>query len=218
MTERFRYRAVLFDMDNTLLKSAIDFPRIKRDVFSLLVDAGLFGEHVPLSDHTIATLIEAARRTAGWNAELETAVWERVARGEREGMAGAGLEPHVRETLERLHGRLRLTVLTNNAREAALEALARTGILAYFDHVAGREQMEALKPSPSGVRRLLGLYPDIAPKEWLAVGDSWIDGQAAREAGIAFLAYNANMEALARRNIPAIGRISSMSELFGYLR
>ncbi|MDF2717141.1 MAG: cbbZC [Paenibacillus sp.] len=217
MKRNCRYKAILFDMDNTLLKSSIDFPRIKRDVFSQVTEAGLLPASFPVHEHTIATLIESVRAADGFTAEHETAVWHTVVAGEREGMIGAELELHVPAVLERLRGQARLSVLTNNAREAAIDALERTGIASYFEHIAGREQMTALKPSPSGIAHIMSHYPDIRPEEWLSVGDSWIDGKAAHSGGIAFLAYNARTEELERRQIPAVGHIRSMLELFDYL-
>lgn len=212
-----RYKAILFDMDNTLLRSRIDFPRIKRDVFALLSEQRILPADFPLEDHTIATLIEAARASNRLTDELDRAVWDIVVRGEREGMAGAELEPHVAETLERIRGHVRMTILTNNALQAAQEALQRTGIAPFFEHIAGREQMTTLKPSPSGVFHLLSHYPGIRPELWLSVGDSWIDGKAAQQAGISFLAYNARMTELERRGVPSIGHIRSMRELDNYL-
>jgi phosphoglycolate phosphatase len=133
-------------------------------------------------------------------------------------MIGAELEPGVREVLQALHGRLPLTVLTNNARGAAMEALERTGIASCFEWVAGREQMTALKPSPSGVTYLLSRYSDVRPHRWLSIGDSWIDAAAARDGGVAFLAYNARMEELERRQLPTVGHIRSITELYEYLQ
>lgn len=216
MKRTMRYKAIVFDMDNTLLRSNIDFPRLKREVFAFLVERRIFAEDFPLGDHTIATLIEAAR-AANLSADLEAAVWDIVACGEREGMAGAQLEPYVPEMLHVLQGNVHMTVLTNNALPAALDALDRTGVRTYFDHIAGREQMSALKPSPSGLFHLLSFYPDLRREEWLAVGDAWIDGKAAQQAGVSFLAYNARMDELERRRVPVIGHIRSMRELADYI-
>lgn len=217
MRRENRYKAIIFDMDNTLLKSNINFPGIKQDVFDQCMEAGLLSSSFPVQEHTIATLIESVRAASGFTADLETAVWNIVVAGEREGMIGAELEEHVAEILELLRGEVRLTVLTNNAREAAIDALERTGIASRFELIAGREQMTALKPSPSGIAYIMSKYPAIRPEEWLCVGDSWIDGKAAQDSGIAFLAYNAKLEELQRRNVPAVGFIRSMRELIHYL-
>ncbi|MBD2862699.1 HAD family hydrolase [Paenibacillus oceani] len=171
------YEAIIFDMDNTLLKSSIDFPQIKSEVFALLCKEQLLPPGFPVGDHTIATLIETARNTPGMTPSLDQTVWEIVVEGERAGMAGAGLEPHVPELLERLHGRYPF----------------------------------------SGVAALLAHYPHIRPEKWLSVGDSWIDGKAAQGGGVAFLAYNAKVAELVRREVPSIGHIQSMRELLGFL-
>ncbi|MEF3302981.1 HAD family hydrolase [Paenibacillus sp. GYB003] len=217
MKRRCRYKAIVFDMDNTLLRSRIDFPRIKRDVFGFLNGCGVLPPDFPLGEHTIATLIEAARGSGKLQAAWEAEIWDTVVRGEREGMAGAELEPFVPEVLERLRGDVAMSVLTNNAREAAIEALHRTGIVSCFEHIAGREQMAALKPSPSGLLHLLSHYPHIRADEWLAVGDSWIDGKAAQQGGVPFLAYHANTAEFERRSVPVIGHIRSMRELADYV-
>lgn len=212
-----RYDAVMFDMDNTLLRSKIDFRAMKTSVFELLVEAGVCAGHFPVHEHTIATLLNAVRQKERFTAKVERRVWETVATGELAGMEGALLEEGVTDMLAEVRGRFALAVLTNNAREAAVAALERTGIAIYFDYIAGREQVEALKPSPSGVRHVMARYPDIPAERWLYVGDSWIDGRAAADGGIAFLACNASGPDLERRGVRPIGQIRAMSELVDYL-
>lgn len=211
--ERSRYKGIIFDMDNTLLCSKIDFGRMKREAFETALEAGIVTADFPLNDHTIATLLEWVRRSGRSTPELEHTLWEGVTRLEREGMQGAELEPGAAELLRRLQGRFRLVVLTNNAHQAAVEALTTNGIIGRFDHVFGREQAGEMKPSPEGVRRILRLYPDSAPTEWLAVGDSWIDGMAARQAGIPFVAYRADTEKLEKQGVRPIAFIESLSQL-----
>jgi phosphoglycolate phosphatase len=208
---RFRVRAVLFDMDNTLLSSRIDYAAMRREVGGWLVREGYLapGE---AEDDTTASLIRTAigRGLAG---DALDRVWAICARHEAEGMRGAALEPGARETLERLRERgLTLALLTNNAEAAAERALDETGIRHCFDIVAGRESVPELKPSPAGVRAILARRPDIPPDRWLAVGDSWIDGAAAAGAGVAFAAYRAGSDLEARGIEPAV-RIERLGEL-----
>ena len=214
----YKYKGIVFDLDNTLLRSSIDFAKMKQSVFDLLVGQGIFPGDFPLRDHTTATLIESARATGRFSPELERKAWDIVVRLEREGMRGADLEPNVREVLAKLHSRLTLVVLTNNARSAALDALERTGVARCFDLVVGREQMGALKPSPCGFRYVLSQYAGTAPKQWLAVGDSWIDGKAAQDAGVPFLAYRSDEKQLERHGVKPIGRIESMSDLLAFCK
>jgi len=208
---RFRVRAVLFDMDNTLLASRIDYAAMRREVGGWLIREGYLtsGE---AEDGTTASLIQLAVGR-GLDGDALDRVWEICARHEAEGLRGASLEPGARETLERLRGRgLTLALLTNNAEAAAERALCETGIRHCFDIVAGRESVPELKPSPAGIRAILTRRPDIPPDRWLAVGDSWIDGAAAAGAGVAFAAYRPRHD-LAKHGIVPAARIDRLDEL-----
>lgn len=218
MDEHPRLQGIIFDMDNTLLRSSIDFPGMKRALFQFLVACGAVGADLAFSELSVSQLVELARRWPGFSPALEQPMWELVARYETEGMRGAGLEAGVEELLGYCHGRYRLAVLTNNAHRAACVALAETGIDRYFAHIVGREQMGALKPSPAGVLHILGLCPELPAAAWVMVGDSWIDGKAAQDAGVAFIAYRSRGEELARRGVTPGRVVAGMSELLGWLQ
>lgn len=200
---RLRVRAILFDMDNTLLASRIDYAAMRGEVGAWLIREGYLAED-ETTGGTTASLIQAAMERGLAGGALDQ-VWAICARHEAEGMRGADPEPGARETLERLRGRgLLLAVLTNNAESAAEQALGRAGIRHYFDVVVGRESAPELKPSSAGVRAVLARYPHVPPSRWLAVGDSWIDGAAAAGAGIAFVAYRARPGMQERGIAPAV--------------
>jgi phosphoglycolate phosphatase len=157
-----RYKAIIFDMDNTILRSRIDFPAMKVDVFELLIHHEILDRQFPLHEHTIATLLESCRVTGIMSESVERLMWDRVAQWEREGMLDADLESGALELLEMLQDRYHLVILTNNARQAALDALELTGVTSCFEHIVGREQMQALKPSPSGIQYIMNHYPESA--------------------------------------------------------
>jgi phosphoglycolate phosphatase len=181
---------IIFDMDNTLLRSNIDFGRMKEAIIEVTSHYNLFHEEeVDLSKHTASTLIELAKQNPQYNENMDRLIWVAVGRVEKEGMEEAGLEADVIPVLESLSETHLLTICTNNAREAAIEALTRTEILSYFDLVAGREQMTKLKPSPSGIHYILTQYPSVPIENWVMIGDSWIDAKAATDAGIQFIGY-----------------------------
>ncbi|BAU26381.1 phosphoglycolate phosphatase [Aneurinibacillus soli] len=216
MTEK-QY-GIIFDMDNTLLQSRIDFGGMKRAVFEEIVSRGLCAGDLAWQDHTASQLIELARQSGKMTKEAEGVIWEAVERFEREGMREAILEPHVLDMLTDLYDYGYLIILTNNARSAAVEALTRTGIAHYFDHIAGREQMTALKPSPSGILHVLNQYLHVPEERWTFVGDSWIDGKAAQDGGIRFFLYRGDSEEMARRGVRPHVHIRHMSELGGHVR
>lgn len=210
--ERHKY-GMIFDMDNTLLQSNIDFMGMKQAIFALLVKDGLCESDLDWQNHTASQLIEMGRQSGKMEQEIERRIWKTVAEFEKRGMHGAHLEPYVTEVLERLCGDCHLVVLTNNACVAAQEALRETGIDHYFDHIVGREQMAALKPSPSGINYILTHYPDVPVERWMMVGDSWIDGKAAQDGRVAFAAYKGNHNEMKKNQVFPNVCITDMRDL-----
>lgn len=212
-------RAILFDMDNTLLRSRIDYAAMKVQVADYLEPLGLLPADGRSSRHTTSTLIGHARLT-GASADVVERLWEIAAGHELAGMKEAGLEDGAAELLGTLHaeGKHTLVVLTNNAYSAAVEALRRTGVADRFDAVFGREQVPELKPSASAVQAVLRSYPDVKAAEWLSVGDSWIDGVAANGAGVPFVSYRADAAKLRSAGVQAVAAIERLEELLPLLR
>ncbi|GEN36663.1 HAD family hydrolase [Aneurinibacillus danicus] len=214
--QKCRY-GLIFDMDNTLLQSNIDFAGMKRAVFELLTESELCKPDLDWRSYTASQLIEMARQSGRLRKETEVRIWDTVAEFEKEGMHGAKLEPYVTEVLDQICGDCHLVVLTNNACVAAQEALKETGIGHYFDYIVGREQMTALKPSPSGVHYILRHYPDVPAERWMLVGDSWIDGKAAQDGGIKFAAYKGSGEDMKKKGVYPVARFTDMRELVNLL-
>lgn len=204
-------------MDNTLLQSSINFKAMKEEVVAYLVSNELIPNDLPVQEHTTSTLIEYMRKQ-GISAELDRELMDIAVKHELIGMEGAGLEQGVTELLNLLHHQYKLAVVTNNAHEAALKALAETGIAHYFDMIVGREQMTSMKPSPSGFLFVMEEFPYIASHEWLSIGDSWIDGRASIDAGIAFISYGTSMEMMRSRGVEPIGQVDEIMDLLQFLK
>ena len=81
---------------------------------------------------------------------------------------------------------------TNNGRRVAENALTRCGLRAFFAAVVTRDEA-ALKPDPAGLRLLEQAFPDR--RIWV-VGDSWVDGAAAKAGGPAAGASRAAFAAM----------------------
>ncbi|KQL46130.1 phosphatase [Brevibacillus choshinensis] len=206
-------KGIIFDMDNTLLKSKIDFPRMKHAIFQVLVENGCCQPEVDWRSHTASQLIEIGRRSAQMTQELEDEMWAAVTAVEKEGMHGAVLEEYAVEVLAELQQRYQLYILTNNASAAAVEALQETGIAHYFSQIVAREQMTELKPSSSGVHYILRQHPEWSVDAWTMIGDSWIDGKAAQDADIRFIAYQSEAQEMERRGVRPYATLSDLREL-----
>lgn len=209
-------KGIIFDMDNTLLKSNINFAEMKRAIYQLLLMHGCCGPELDLQNHTASQLIEIGRQSSLMTQELEDEMWAAVTAVEKDGMHGAVLEEQAREVLDELRGRYQLYILTNNAYAAAQEALEETGISDYFTEIVAREQMTQLKPSPSGVHYILRQQPQWPLEAWVMIGDSWIDGKAAQDAGIRFLSYQGKPGEMEQRGVNPVATVKSLRELLNH--
>jgi len=206
-------QGIIFDMDNTILQSRINFLGMKEAIYHLLLENQLCEPELEWNSYTASQLIEMGRQSGKVTEKIEEEVWRTVTAFEKEGMHGAKLEDHVPEVLSHLHNRCHLVVLTNNSCAAAVEALEQTGIAGYFDEIVGREQMTELKPSPAGIHYILNKYPAVPTSHWTMVGDSWIDGRAAQDGQVIFIAYKANRLDLERHHVMPYTYIEDIRQL-----
>jgi phosphoglycolate phosphatase len=185
-------KAVVFDLDGTLVDSRLDLGGARQRVRQLLGKRGVF---LPGDEAPLAELLSLARQ-AGPSlyaqalrvvAEMEAHAWPRAMPGAQEALRRLRREGYA------------LGLLTNTGSPGARELLRRTGLEDLLDAVRGREEVPALKPSPLGLQALLA---DLGfPRQAWFVGDSWVDAQAAQEAGVPFLSVGARGEELARRGL-----------------
>ncbi|MFF2887352.1 HAD family hydrolase [Paenibacillus sp. NPDC057967] len=210
-------KGIVFDMDNTLLQSSIDFHAMKRDTYYYLVESQYLPTGWNLDQHTTSTIITQALSTQSMSPEHISEMWDIAKKYEVAGMRGAKLESGVVELLNELHGVYNLAVVTNNAVEAAETALLDNEILRFFDLVVGRERMNRIKPSPDGFQYVLQHFKKTSAQEWISVGDAWIDGKASIAAGIPFIAYKGDRVKMIQQGVDPLGEITDIRELKRYL-
>ena len=216
LSKEIAIRGIIFDMDNTLLQSHIDFPAMKQAIAEFLMKEGALSREFSIVSHTTSTILAHVKEEGAPGEVLAAAL--QIAEGyELIGMEGAGLEPGAKELLDKLHGIYTLAVVTNNSYAAAVRALETTGIKERFDLIVGRDQMEAMKPSPSGNRVVLNHFSEMEAKAWISVGDSWIDGQAAREAGIPFISYGHGGALMVEKGVKPAAHIDKLLSLLDYV-
>lgn len=152
-------RCVIFDLDNTLVDSDLDFVAIKAEI----------GTDQPILEYR-ATVDEAEQHR----------VDEILDRHERRSAATCELRDGARELLDFLDARnVRTALLTRNSRKSVETFVVRHGL--HFDFSVTRHDA-APKPSPEPVLLIcqkLGVRPDEA----LVVGDYLYDIQSGRAAG-----------------------------------
>lgn len=203
--------AVVFDLDNTLVHSRIDFLGIRHAIIARLLEVGVLRE--PPADPRARAIPEWLDLAEQHDPELGAELWRVVDQFEREGMLLGTVEDDARTTLDALReAGARLAVLTNNSLSSAEAALERFALRDPFDLVFGRGSVEALKPNGAGV---LQAHQALGGGPTFVVGDSWIDGMATQraEVGARFVAFRANLADLAARGVAAWAVTAALAEV-----
>jgi phosphoglycolate phosphatase len=187
---RFSPRAVLFDLDGTLLDTIGDLADAANRMLAELARPSrnqaeihsFVGKGLPnlvrrcMTDNAQAT-----------EAEIESAIVLFRRHYELVNGVSTTLYPGVVDTLTALRERdIRLAVVTNKAEAFTLPLLERMGIATYFDTVVSGDTLPVKKPDPAVVR-LACERLDVAPTDALMIGDSANDAVAARSAGVPVL-------------------------------
>jgi phosphoglycolate phosphatase len=204
--------AIVFDLDNTLVHSQINFPAMRQRVIDLIGLAGLMlPSDSELASLAVAEIIDLAIQQNAPPATV-AGIWEAVTDEETKGMSLASVEDDAARSLNDLKSEgAALALLTNNARPAALAALERFNLLEPFDLVLARDDVPALKPSPVGLRLAA---ERLAPVGRLAmVGDASIDGIAANRSGVPFIAFRPREADMDRRCIVRWATIQALADV-----
>ncbi len=187
---RFSPRAVLFDLDGTLLDTIADLADAANLTLSELDrPARTQAEIHSFVGKGIPNLVRRCMTegTCATEAEIETAV--AVFRRHYAAVNGVRttIYPGVVETLQTLRARdIRLAVVTNKAEAFTLPLLERMAIAHYFDAVVSGDTLAVKKPDPATVR-LACERLGVAPTQALMIGDSANDALAAQGAGMPVL-------------------------------
>lgn len=202
-------KLIIFDMDNTILQSKIDFPLMTREVTKIMQAHGLD----QYCHHSVATRMVEFTNSPDYDEAIAEEIWRKVAEIEAVGLDQAVLEPGAIEALDYLSQYTEMAVLSNNTDIAIGDNLNRLGIAPYLTFVAGRNSVPNLKPSPDGMLLVKSHYPEIPLANTLTIGDAMIDAQAAEAAGIGFVAYNrSRMEDWAKWNIVPLVQLTQWDQ------
>lgn len=177
---------VVFDLDGTLVDSRKD---LATAVNGMLLEYG--SSPLPEADVTrmvgegARVLVDRAMAAAGLPAAEAPRALDRFL-----ALYDAHLLDHTRpyegvlNLLEQLDGLANLAVLTNKPHRATTRVLEGLGLRRYFIEVIGGDQDLPRKPDPAGLLALVERC-GAARDETLMIGDSRVDLETARKAGVA---------------------------------
>jgi len=166
------YGAVVYDLDGTLVRLAVDWDAAASDATAAFAEAGvdvagadLWSLFETAPDHGLADDLEAILSVhERWGAERATRL------------------PHADRVPE---WRVPVGVCSLNAEAACRLALERHGLLDHVDAVVGRDSVATHKPDPEPLLTAIDRL-GAAPSSALFVGDTERDRLTAERAGVAF--------------------------------
>ena len=210
-------RAVIFDFDLTLVDSSAGFvaahgfaaaecglPAPDEDAIRRTIGIGI--EAVPVILYGAAGTAVAARYIRAYQAKSDEVM----------GPLTRVLSP-ARPALAALQAQgLKLAIVSQKLRRRVVEVLDREGLTGNFAAIIGGDQVSAYKPDPEGI---LAAIATAKAEAAIYVGDTTIDAEAARYAGVPFVGVlsgvttRAEMEAYAHAAILAdVGGVPAFCE------
>jgi len=188
-------KAVIFDLDGTLINSAIPFKKMKRLIIKYLEDAGvtcgLLNDEMLNSEITSVAAEDLKVRgfPERYIKRVLSGVSDLMNRVEIESLDGAFLIDGVPEALRLLKERgFRIGLLTRSCREYAEKILRRFNIRGYFDAILARDDVEYPKPNPTHALELLKLL-NVSARDAIFIGDHPSDMECAVKSGMKFILF-----------------------------
>jgi phosphoglycolate phosphatase len=209
-------RLVVFDLDGTLVDSSRD---LCTGVNRMLATFGA----APLAHAEVRSfvgegarrLIEKARAARGLTQDVDTLLPVFLAAYREVLLESTRLYPGIADLLPALAPR-RLAVLTNKPGDMSRAILSGLGVAHCFDWIWGAGDFPGRKPDPAGLQRLLAAA-QVDPSEAVFVGDSAIDIQTARAAGVPAIGVTYGFHPESLDSTPPdvrVGRSEELATLF----
>jgi phosphoglycolate phosphatase len=210
-------RALIFDLDGTLIDSKVDLALSVNETLTHMGFAPLPCEIIyGYVGNGAATLIRRALGDSVTDAQADQGLLYFLSYYRAHMLDNTITYPGVREALELLEGRP-MAVLTNKPVRFSEGILEGLGLSRYFQYVHGGNSFETKKPDPQGLNVLLRDL-GVGPREAMMVGDSDVDVRTARNAGTwaCGVSYGLGMEGL--RACPPDLMLDNLTELPGHLK
>jgi phosphoglycolate phosphatase len=174
--------AVLFDLDGTLVRTQIDFPRMYAEMRAIARETGTPDDS--MKDLQALEIVVLAVAAAGKNGgSIKRRMFDALESIEREGCANPSPMPGAGPLFARLSELgIATGVVTRNCRSVSESLLSRFGLKP--DVLLTRDDVPRTKPDPDHVLRALDQL-DALPAQSAMVGDHWQDIEVGRSAGCA---------------------------------
>ncbi len=180
-----KFKVVIFDCDGVMFDSR---PSNIAFYNHLLARYGLPPMSEDMTDVVhMATAEESIRHVFEGSPYLEEALEYRLKMDYTPFFRAMKIEPGLKTLLQRLKTKFGLAVATNRSNTIG-DVLSWHGLASYFDIVVSSLDVKKPKPDPESLIKILDFFA-IQASEAIYVGDSSVDCETARNAGVPFLAY-----------------------------
>ena len=178
-------KAILIDMDGTITKFNLDYMWMRRAALQMLEETGLsrpnFGDQ--MSIYAMLNELRGSIPDEKFD-ELRKRIYDRVRTIEVNAAEHAEVMPGAKEALNELRQmKKKIVIVTNNGRLGTDRTLEKLDLLAMFDAVLTRDDVDELKPDPRMLLKALNLA-GVKADEVIFVGDAIIDIRAAKAASV----------------------------------
>jgi len=205
-------RAFLFDLDGTLIDSKMDLVNsvnaMLRETRRAELPAGLIASYV---GHGAPQLIASTLGPGSSEEVRREGLTIFLKHYEQKKLQETRAYPGVVEGLKALDG-TPMAVLSNKPAKLSVEILEGLGLARFFSGVYGGDSFEKKKPDPSGALVILKEWR-VAPADAAMVGDSDVDVQTGRNAGMLTVGVNYGFGQHDREKNPADVYVGSLAEL-----
>jgi phosphoglycolate phosphatase len=221
MSRRIKAKAILFDLDGTLLDTIADLAEAANLMLAELGRPALSQTHVlGFVGRGIGDLIHRCLAESGEPSTTEVIAAHEIFRRHYARVNGQITLPYpgVPELLEALAARrLKMAIVTNKSASFALPLLQQFDLMRYFGAFVCGDTLSVRKPDPAVIYHACNLL-GAKLEESLMIGDSINDSLAARAAGVPVLlvkyGYSEGMPVGA---IDCDGLLDSVEQVLSYV-
>jgi HAD superfamily hydrolase (TIGR01549 family) len=187
--ESLGIKAIIFDLDGTLVKFALDFVKARKEAIAEIKRKGINIDNLSekLSLYSMLKMIKE-RVDAKTFTDLEKSLWEILEKIELKAADETDIQPDAIQTLTKIKNLgLKLAIVTNNGRKATSIVTKKFGLDNFFEVIIAREDSKELKPDGGSIKRAIEIL-GVNAEEAIYVGDGVIDILAAKEVKVVSIA------------------------------
>jgi phosphoglycolate phosphatase len=210
-------QALIFDLDGTLIDSERDLVQATNETLRHFGRQTLPEPQISsFIGHGAAKLVASALGPDAGPDLQSGALQYFLAYYERHSVTHTHPYPGVREALTAFSA-TPMAVLTNKPQRLSCLILEALDLARYFAVIVGGDSLPSRKPDPAGVWKILEQF-GVAARNALMIGDSEVDVQTARNAGLPCAIVNYGFGTNNRAAFPADLYIDSLTDLVPLLR